>query len=153
MDKRLSALMASRRSRLVIFGLGGLFLALIIFQIGIYTGYHKASLAFGTGAAYYNVFEGKGNGGPHPRGEYVEAHGAAGKILSISLPTFIVQGPDNFEKIILIDEDTDIRSSRDEANSSDLAAGDFVVVIGEPNGNAQVVAKLIRILPPPPDQH
>ncbi len=139
------------RLRTLIYILVGLFFALLIFQAGMYAGYRKAAFSYGMGAAYYNVFEGQ-PGGNFPRGGFVEAHGAAGKIISIHLPTFVLEGPDNLEKVILIDDDTEIRRFRAVASSSDLAAGDFVIVIGEPNDEAEVTAKLIRILPPPPAQ-
>lgn len=127
-------------------------IALVIFQAGVFVGYRKAAFAFKFGDNYYRAF---GERGPRPfqvpvEGKFMDVHGAAGKIIDVSLPTFVVEGPDSIEKVIRIGADTGIRRFRDVATSSDLAAGDFVVVLGEPNENAEVNAKLIRIVPPPP---
>jgi len=138
------------RLRTLIYSLAGLFLALLVFQAGMYAGYRKAAFSYGMGAAYYSAFD--DGPGHFPRGGFVEAHGAAGKIISMHLPTFVLEGPDNLEKVVLIDDDTQIRHFRETASSSDLGVDDFVVVIGEPNTDAQITAKLIRILPPPPQQ-
>ena len=127
--------------------LAGLFVALLIFQAGMFAGYRMAAFSYGTGRAYYDVFERSEHG---YRGGFSEAHGAAGQIVSLTLPTFIVKSRDNTEKVVLIESDTEIRRFRDVATSTDLKTNDFVVVIGEPNTKAQVAAKLIRILPPPP---
>ena len=136
--------------RSTIIGLGLLFVALIIFQIGQFTGYRKAAMTYGMGAKYYRVFDDK-RGGPGPRDFFTEAHGAVGEIISVNLPTFVVKGPDNVEKVVLINDATEIRKFREAASTTDLAANEFVVVIGEPNDEAQVEARLIRIMPPPPE--
>ena len=135
--------------RPLVYVLAGLFVALLIFQAGMFTGERRAAFTYGTGAAYYNVFERPDRGSGFHEG-FSEAHGAAGQIVSISLPTFIVKSRDNTEKVVLIDSGTEIRRFHESATSTDLALNDFVVVIGEPNSKAQVAAKLIRILPPPP---
>ena len=78
------------------------------------------------------------------------SHGVAGKIISINLPTLVVEDKDNVEKTIVVSTDTIIRKYRDAINSSDLAAGDFIVVIGSPDANAEIAAQFVRVLPPPP---
>ncbi len=137
--------------RTTLYTLAALFVALLIFQTGMFTGERRAAFTYGTGAAYYNVFEHPEHG-PAQRGFFGDAHGAAGQIISLSLPTFVVKSPDNTEKVILIGDATEIRRFHDAATSTDLAPDDFVVVIGEPNSDAQIDAKLIRILPPPPER-
>jgi hypothetical protein len=54
------------------------------------------------------------------------------------------------EKIILIKEDTVIKRFRDNIKLSDLKVDDYVTVIGEPNEEGQIQAKLIRLSPPRP---
>lgn len=153
MYKTLKEFPQSKTFHGVLIGIGIAIAALLIFQAGIFVGYRKAAFAFKFGDNYYRTF---GDHGPRPFqvpvGEkFIDAHGAAGKIIGVSLPTFVVEGPDSVEKVIRIGEDTEIRRFRDVATSSDLVAGDFVVILGKPNENAEVDAKLIRIMPPPPD--
>ena len=136
--------------RITLYALSALFVALLIFQAGMFTGERRAAFTYGTGAAYYRVFD--ENHGPGSRDFLMEAHGAAGKIVSLNLPTFVVSGPDQTEKVVMVGDDTEIRRFHSEASSSDLGVDDFVVVIGEPNSDAQIDAKLIRILPPPPER-
>jgi hypothetical protein len=78
-------------------------------------------------------------------------HGAVGKIVSISLPLVVVAGPDNLEKTVVITDGTEIREFRETVSSDQLQIGDFIIVLGSPNDEGQVEAKLIRLAPPPPD--
>ncbi len=56
----------------------------------------------------------------------------------------------NVEKIVVINDQTKIAKHRNAATTTDIQVGDFIVVIGEPNDSGQVIAKLIRLMPPPP---
>ena len=80
-----------------------------------------------------------------------EAHGAAGKIIKTELPTFVIEGTDKVEKVIRTDDDTSIRRFRESVAATDLKIGDFVIVIGTPNDAGEIEARLIRLMPPPPD--
>jgi hypothetical protein len=51
------------------------------------------------------------------------------------------------EKIIVLQDSTDIRRFRDVIKSSDLKVDDNIVVIGEPNAKGQIEAKLVRVMP------
>jgi hypothetical protein len=125
----------------------------IIFQIGVFVGFKKASFSYGWGDNYRKTFGG-------PRGEFGEMgmmggpsqnflnpHGAIGKIIKIDLPTLVVIGPDNVEKVVLIKDDTLIRQFRQEVKASNLKVNDEIVVIGSPNNSSQIEAKLIRLKP------
>ena len=133
----------------------GIFIAiavLLIFQAGIFIGYRKASFAYRFGDNYYRGFDRKG---PAPfgfplRDEFRSSHGAAGEVVSISLPTLVVVGPDSIEKTLIISTSTLIRQFDTELKSTDIKTGDFLVAIGESNENSQIQAKLIRMLPEPP---
>ncbi|MCX6712101.1 MAG: hypothetical protein NT041_00225, partial [Candidatus Vogelbacteria bacterium] len=75
-------------------------------------------------------------------------HGAAGKIIKINLPTMVVLGSDNLEKVIKVDDGTLVRSFRDTIKVSDLKVGDAIVAIGgDDNDDSQIEVKLIRLLP------
>jgi len=142
----------SSLSTKILYVIGAILLALLIFRGGIYVGYHRAGFAYGWGENYYKTFGGqRPNMFPAgPKNEPTNANGVAGKIIKISLPTIIVDGADGVEKIILIKSDTAIRYFRDAIKAADLKVGDSVVIIGSPNANSQIEAKLIRVMPEMP---
>jgi hypothetical protein len=137
----------------VITGLCLAVIMLLIFQAGVMVGFRKAMFMSRTGDMYYRGLEGRPGKfiGVFP-GEGIAAHGAVGEIISVNLPTFVIEGPEKLERIVRVGSDTEIRRFRTTASTTDLVSGEFVVVIGEPNDDAEVVAKLIRIMPPPPDK-
>ncbi len=127
--------------------------ALLIFQAGMSFGYRKAAFEYRFGDNYYRAF---GEHGPRPFGvpmhdEFMGAHGAAGKIVSINLPTIVVSDR-GVEKMITVATDTPVRYLGTTISAADLKVDDFVVVLGSPDTNADINAKLIRVVPPPPDQ-
>lgn len=144
----------SHKYKNIIIAIGVLILVLVIFQAGMFVGFRKASFSYGWGDNYRQTFDG-------PLGEFgVEmmrglppgtglsgAYGVVGKIISISLPTLVVIGPDNVEKVVLIKDDSLIREFRNVINATDLQVNDQIVVIGAPNSASQIEAKLIRVMP------
>jgi len=127
---------------------------LVIFQAGVWFGYRKAAFSFRGGESFYRGFGGRGGhfapGLPH--GDFPDANGSVGQIIKISLPTIMVTGQDKVEKTVLIKSDTIIRQFRDTLKPEDLKVDDNVVVIGSPNDQGQIEAKLIRLMPLPPDR-
>lgn len=131
--------------------------ALVIFQAGIFVGYHKASFSYRSGDNFHMMF-----GSPErrtgiepgrmmgfPEGEFTSAYGANGTIIKIDLPTIIIAGADNVEKIIVVNDKTILRHYRNDIGNKDLKVGDSIIVIGSPNASStQIEAKLIRVLPP-----
>ena len=79
-------------------------------------------------------------------------NGAVGKIVRIDTESIVVATPDNIEKTVKISKDTLIRRFRDEVTLKELKVGDQIVVLGSQNDKAEVEAKLIRLLPPPPSE-
>ena len=128
---------------------------LVIFQAGRFVGFRQAMFSGRLGDNYYRALEGPSRGGPlgmkGSRGFWSDdlpnSHGAAGKIIKINLPTLVVIGPDNLEKVIKVGGDTIIRSFRNAIKASDLKVGDSIVTIGTADESSQIVAKLIRLLP------
>lgn len=138
------------RNAVVIVGM--VVVALFIFQAGVFVGYHKAAFSYREGANYYEAF-GEGHTmmfGNIPAGNFSEDNGTVGKIITVSLPTFIVADNGGVEKTVNITDDTLVRSGRNTVSSSKLRIGDYVAVLGSPNGNAQIQATFIRLLPAPP---
>lgn len=141
--------------RKVLCGIGGIILVLVIFQAGVHVGYRKAMFSYRFGENYYRGVSGHEHGhGPFGMfgEEFPEAHGAMGKILSITPSTIVIEDRKNVEKIIVIDGKTVIKYLRGEAALSDVRVNDLAVVIGTPNDKGEIVAKFIRILPPPEEQ-
>lgn len=140
-------------SKKVLMSIGGIIVALVVFQAGVFVGYRKATFSHRTGDAYFQVFGRPQHGfmmGMPMDNDFTNGHGAAGKIIKLDLPTFVVSGPDGVEKTIRIKSDTLIRRFRDEIKANDLALDDFTITLGAPNAAGEVEAKFIRILPPPP---
>lgn len=137
----------------VIVGLGIVIIALIIFQAGVFVGYRKASFACRSGDNYYRMFDRRT---PSPFGfplgdKFSAPHGAAGEVVGISLPTLVVSDrDDSAEQTVLVGTSTVVRKFDADIAVTDIKAGDFIVAIGDPNGDSQIVARLIRILPEPP---
>jgi len=134
---------------------GILALALFVFQAGIYVGYRKASYSYQWGDNYYRTFgERKGGlSGQMPGFEMMDptnAHGITGKILNIDLPKMMIVDRDNIEKTVIFTDSTNVRKFRDVISPTDLVVGDIIIVIGDPDTEGTIQAKLVRIMPPPP---
>jgi len=134
----------------------GLIILLLIFKAGMVVGFKKANFSIQWGQHYSQNFAGPRDSfllrtfGPD---EYIEANGAFGQILQVNKDSLIMIGASNVEKIILLKDDSIIRAQKRELKLNELRVGDNIVVIGEPNENGQIEAKLIRIMPtPPPNQ-
>lgn len=142
----------SRAFHRILIGVGALLVLLLTFQAGIFVGYHKAAFSFRGGDNYYRTFDEKKDvrGGFPMMGDFPNAHGASGRIVSIQLPNIVIEDRDKVEKVVATNDRTVIRKFRGEAAMTDLAVGDIVVVIGNPNQNGQIDAEVIRLLPPPP---
>ena len=135
----------------LLWGVGGLIVAGLIFQAGIFVGYYKASFSYRLGDEYHNIF-GDRNGLPGQNGgEFSGAYGASGDILKIDLPNIVIEGQNSVEETIVVSTSTIFRKMRDTISATDLKPDDFVVVIGSPNNLGQIEAKLVRVNPPPPN--
>lgn len=149
MKEKIKVLYAHKGLRLGLYIVGILFILGTVFQLGVLTGYHKASFARDWGDHY-----GRNFGMERPEsfrgmmpGNLPMPHGAFGKVLSVTLPTLVVEDKDGTEKKITISNDTLIKSGPKNASSSVLKLNDIIMVIGDPNTQGQIEAKLIRIMP------
>lgn len=148
----------SKNFKKVLYGVGIAIAVLLIFQAGMFVGYKKASFSYRWGDNYYRTFGGHRGGERMMIGrmmdsfrgkDFTNSSGAIGKIVNINLPALTIENSDGIEKMILIADDTVIRRFRERVKTNGLKIGDFVVVIGAPNNNAQVEAKIVRIMPNP----
>lgn len=142
----------------ILYGMGIVTILLIVLSTGISIGFRKASFGRAWGDNYernFGMMQNRNNMIGFGRDNFPNAHGANGKIIKIQLPTIIVQDKDNTEKVVLIKDDTQIQKLKENITSKDLKLDDFIVVVGNPNTEGQIEAKLIRIMPagmpvPPP---
>ena len=127
-----------------------LILALVIFQAGVTVGFRKAHFAKSWNDNYFKNFGPHKKGFPVPMpGQFPNAHGTIGKIISVNFPTFIVEDRDKTEKIITLTDTTKIRKMDNDGQQADLSVDTYVVVVGDPNDQGQINAKFIRIIPAP----
>jgi len=131
----------------VLAGLGVLIIAVFIFEAGMVVGFHKAAFTYHWQENYEHNF-GPSGMGLMPGAGAPNPHGTEGKIVSVSLPTFVVAGPNENERTIFVDDDTIIRDGAATVNTSDLAVGKFVIVLGAPDDTGVVKASFIRVMPP-----
>lgn len=155
--KKVKNFFKSENFKIIIYVVGILAVAILIFQAGMIAGFKKASFDRNWGDNYERNF-----GSPHrnPKikmggfgdfGNLPNANGAIGKIIKTDLPNVIVMDDkDMIEKVIIIGDDTKIIKMREDLEKEDLKIDDFIIVIGSPNEEGQIQAKLIRLMPAPP---
>lgn len=144
----------SKKIRALIITVVCIALVLGIFQAGVFVGFHKASFFFKSGDNFYRAFgerneQNFGMGMGMFRDEMSGGHGIIGKIIKVNLPTLVVLGTDNIEKVILTNDSTSVHQQRQVAAITTLAVDQYITVLGSPNDQGEVVAKFIRIIPPP----
>jgi len=146
------SLVQSKTLKGILWGIGVVVIALLVFQAGVFVGYRKASFSYRWGESYHRNFGGPAGGFiPEFRGmDFMSAHGTFGRIIKIEPPLFIIESPEGVEKAILTSSDTSILRFREKISVSDLKTDEQAVVIGSPNSEGQIVAKLVRVMPPPP---
>lgn len=119
----------------------------IAFGLGVSVGYRKAIFSSDWGRNYERNFSnippllGMMGGPP------MNAHGTAGTVIDVSTSSISVQDNDNDERLIVVATDTIIKKMSDMVSLHAITVGDHVVVIGVPNANGQVEARLIRVFP------
>ena len=155
MPEKMKKVCESKTFKKILYTIGILIIAKLIFFAGILVGFHKASFGRAWGE-HYNENFGVGhrsgyinnmmNGGGMID-NFPNAHGAIGKIIKTELPNIIVEDKDNIEKVILVSNDTKIKKGVADITTSNLQINDFVVIIGTPNEKGVIEAKLIRVIP------
>ncbi len=140
----------TKYTKYVLSSIIGLIVAILIFQAGVFVGYHKASFSYRFGDNYSRNFMGPRGGIMDTRDNMMGGDGASGKIIKISLPDIIVSSPDNTEKTVVLGNDTSFREFHGVITAQDLKVDDFVVVLGTPDNKGEIDAKLVRVLPTPP---
>ncbi|MCX6759233.1 MAG: hypothetical protein NT012_01575 [Candidatus Nealsonbacteria bacterium] len=135
----------------IIIGLAGFVIIVLIFSAGMFVGGMKARFSYRWAESYHKNFAGPRGGFfgdwqalPSP-GDFIESHGTFGEIIKINDSDFVIKGQSDVEKVILITEGTIIQKGRDAIKKEELKVGDQIVIIGSPNEEGQIEAKLIRV--------
>ncbi|OGM10531.1 hypothetical protein A2Z67_02990 [Candidatus Woesebacteria bacterium RBG_13_36_22] len=136
----------------IIVGVAGFIVVALIFGVGMFVGGMKAKFSYRWAESYHENFAGPRGGFlgdwrqlPPFSGDFIESHGAFGEIIQINDSDFVIKGQSDLEKIIVIKEDTILEKGRMAIKKDDLKVSDQVVIIGSPNEQGQIEAKLIRI--------
>jgi hypothetical protein len=133
----------------VLICLGGFVALILVFGAGVKVGEIKARYSYRWAENYHKNFAGPrggfmgGDWRKMPRSEFMEAHGAFGEIIELKDNGFVIKGRGDTEKLIVITSDTVIKIGMETVEDG-LKIGDRVVVIGSPNSEGQIEAKLIR---------
>ncbi len=142
----------------ILLSIAGLIILVVVFKFGVFVGMRKASFSFKWADQYHRNFAGPQEGffGDYVHTQATNDDSVFGKIIKVTFsqdqtkPSQIsVNGSDNVEKVILVDETTVIRRQMKNITLSDLNVSDTIVVIGEPNDLGQIQAKLIRVMSMP----
>lgn len=136
----------------VLKGLLVFIILIAVFGLGMFVGETKARFSYRWAESYHKNFAGPKGGflddwrqlSSFP-GDFIESHGAFGEIIQINDSDFVIKGKGDLEKIIIIKEDTILENGRTAIKKDDLKVGDQIVIIGSPNEQGQIEAKLIRI--------
>lgn len=144
----------SRHFRAILIGIGVFIMVLVIFSLGMFVGYRKATFSYQWGENYHRNFGGPSAGflsDFNGRG-FIGSHGTFGEIIKIDAQAVTIKGESDVEKIVLVDDkSTVIEKMMGNIKLGDLKVGDTIVVIGEPNNVGQIEAKLIRVMPGQPN--
>lgn len=155
-ENKILNFMKSKTAVTVIATLFIVVLLIIIFNLGIFVGYKKARFSYAWGENYHRNFAGPKAGFLREferdllGKDFIESHGVFGSIIEIKDSELIIKGKDNIEKIVVVNEQTDIRRFGDNIELKDLSMDETVVVIGQPDDEGKIEAKFIRVMPPPP---
>lgn len=149
--KELRTFAKSHRFIVFLTGVGFLIIAIVVFEAGVFVGFHRAEFAASWERNYARDFgDPRGTFGM-PSDTVPNGHGADGRIVSVAYPAFVVAGQNEAEKTVTISSSTVIRIGHDATSSDALKKNMYVVIIGDPDASGAVAAELIRVLPPPQD--
>jgi hypothetical protein len=126
------------KANMVMYGIGILFIIIIIFQAGMLVGARKDH--------YFQNNTARGDRYPIME-RLPAAHGTTGIIISINFPSIVVADKDNTEKTLFVRDTTVIRGVSGDLTFSELKTGDLITVIGTPTPQGSLLANFIRVMP------
>jgi hypothetical protein len=126
---------------------------LLVFGLGMFVGEKKANFSFRWAEQYHRNFAGPAGGFfqefTRPGEEFLESNGTIGEIIQISDKQITIKGRNDIERVVNVGDNTTIKYQNQNMAVSNLKTGDNVVIIGNPNGDGQLEAVLIRVMPTP----
>ncbi len=148
--------LVSKTFRNIALAMGLLALIFLVFRLGEAIGFRKAEFSYRFGERVYRDFSGPRPmmpfGMERPLGgldgdEFLAGNGTVGRVLSVNSTSssFVVGGQGGSEKVVLVTTSTAVRAPFGNTALSGLKVNDRVAVIGMPNSQGQIVARLIRI--------
>lgn len=162
----MSNFLESKKTRVALWIIGAMVFVLLAFGTGTLVGYQRGIFSTHFGQEYYRNFY--GSGGPAPAGMVIlggpppmNQHGTVGVVIDVGSSTIATQDLDGDEESVVVATDTVIRDMNRTVTIGDIAVGDGITVIGEPNNHGQIYARFIRIfsgsstlpqMPPPQGQ-
>ena len=125
---------------------------LFVLSLGVFVGHEKERFSQRWGENYYrNIMGPAGRAGGPGRMDFdrrgFSAHSGLGQIIKIEDNAIIVQARGDIEKTVLVTVQTVLVKNRQNIDLADLMIDDKVAVIGRPNNQGQIEARLIRVLP------
>lgn len=138
----------------VVISLAGFAVVGLIFGTGMFVGGLKAKFSYRWAESYHKNFAGPGGGflgdwRQFPAGDFISGHGAFGEIIEVNDSGFVIKGRGDVEQVVVVSiDDTVVKQGRatlKDGFKDSLKVGDRVVIIGSPNEEGQIEAKLIRI--------
>lgn len=152
----------SRSYKWVLWFFAEILILTIVFALGVRVGLHKAKYSFQWGANYERNFMGHpsgpmkpgmmpiGPGGPmdflrERGGDFRNAHGLSGEIISIADNKIVIKGNDGKENTVAVGDKTIIKAGPEDIKIDNLKSGERVVIIGKPDSSGVINADLIRV--------
>ncbi|HUY69584.1 MAG TPA: hypothetical protein VMU70_00995 [Candidatus Tyrphobacter sp.] len=128
--------------------IGLMIVVLVSFGAGVFVGYDKAEFSFAWSKYYESNFGGERHEvmGFLSSFGFTNAHGAFGKILNASTSSLVMNDDDNTEKTILLSSSTVIHDKHNSLLPADLKPNQTILVVGSPNDQGQINARLVRVL-------
>ncbi len=142
----MSNFLGSKKIRAVLWMLSGLIILFVVFGLGITVGYERAGFASGFDRNYSRIFFGKPIGIMAPSMPIV-IHGVVGTVIDIGTSTISVENQNHNERSVVVSSGTDIRYGQESVSIGNIAVGDMIAAIGEPNTIGQIDARFIRVFP------
>lgn len=133
----------------IIIGLISFVIIVLIFSAGVWVGGSKAKYSYRWAENYHKNFGGPRSGffsdwRSFPHGDFIGGHGAFGEIIELNDFGFVIKGQGDVERIVITTDDTVVKKGRETVEDG-FKVGDSVTIIGSPNEEGQIEAKLIRL--------
>ena len=123
-----------------------LIILILVFGLGVYVGYRKAKFSYSWGENYEKNFPKKRGFLGFMPGDIMNAHGTVGSVSEINGNIIVLKDNDGTQKSILTSSSTTVISRPGtDLKLQDIKVNDAITVIGTPNNQGQIEAKLIRI--------